>query len=205
MLSCNRVLRAVLLRPAKPLQRRCQSTASSPLSHLQSLLASHYSHGQSIEHAQDYAEQAKQELRWLEEAARSRTASQNGSTWEKRLESMVEEIVERDKPLAYILGALLRPSVKCLIDLTLLPQELNLFTPSLSSFSSALQPSSPVPRQNTGSPSSLSVSSPPPPSPPRLPLRIDLFVSSTSGQEQVASLSGSPTPSPPHRRYQYTL
>lgn len=45
------------------------------------------------------AELAQTELRWLEEAAKAEQG-----VWENRLAEMVDELVEQDKPLAYILG-----------------------------------------------------------------------------------------------------
>jgi len=82
---------------ARP-QLRYNSSAAALRESLRVRIEQHYvKQGDSV---QEGAELASTELRWLEEAARE----QKGP-WEQRLAEMVDELVEQDKPLAYILGA----------------------------------------------------------------------------------------------------
>lgn len=85
-----------------PQTRSASSSSSSAalLSRLSRSLAEHYTRQAHPAAAADCYEQANQELRWLAEAAREREPA-----WESVLEGMVGDMVERDKPLAYVLGA----------------------------------------------------------------------------------------------------
>lgn len=84
-------------------RRSSTSSATSLLSALQARITRHYQQqGDSHEAAHELA---SQELHWLRQAAQERAGG--GATednWLKSLESMVADLVERDKPLAYILG-----------------------------------------------------------------------------------------------------
>jgi len=79
------------------------STSTSP-SRLVSLLSTHYHTLDPSIPLRHHLSTASQELKWLEQRARS-TGLGSGN-WETLLESYVKEIVQFDKPLAYILGKL---------------------------------------------------------------------------------------------------
>lgn len=83
------------LRGVSRLQQRSLSRAA-----LQAQLVQHYiKQGDSAEESHDLA---TAELRWLAQAAREQASSAKAE--EERLTSMVRELMEEDKPLAYILG-----------------------------------------------------------------------------------------------------
>lgn len=93
-----RLLRSLQL----PLTRVLSTRDDSLRSTWRRRLAQHYAQGLAGS-LSDVEEQAGQELRWLEKAARSEVLK-TGETWESRVERMVREMVEEDKPLAYVLG-----------------------------------------------------------------------------------------------------
>jgi len=105
------VHRAASTRPSfQLLQTRSRPSSSSAADTLRSRLsrrlAAYYERQAHPAAAPDCHEQAGQELRWLEEAARER-----GPEWDTVLERMVGDMVDSDKPLAYVLGASLALAV----------------------------------------------------------------------------------------------
>lgn len=78
-------------------QRRFASHSAGLRETLRGRIQQHYlKQGDSEEES---GELARAELGWLEEAAKEQTGP-----WEERFKGMVDELVEQDKPLAYILG-----------------------------------------------------------------------------------------------------
>lgn len=81
---------------------RYESTASTNRVRWYDALRRHYEHlGDSKEYS---AELARQHIRWLIEGAKARAKEAN-SKWEDLANKMVmEDIVQKNKPLAYVLG-----------------------------------------------------------------------------------------------------
>lgn len=89
-------------RRAPPALRALSTSPDSLLSRLQRSLTEYYTRDCDPCETVSLSEQARQELRWLETAVRAKTG---GTDWQRSLADMVSDIVERDKPLAYVLGA----------------------------------------------------------------------------------------------------